>query len=86
MRSWPGSTVVYPRNNTEYEPVELGASIFVQSNKNMWRATEEFGLERIDFGNDNNVMGIWDGKEFVLTVCTTPHSDVIVISTRLLPC
>lgn len=34
----------------------------------MWRATEEFGLDRIDFGNDNNVMGIWDGKEFVLTV------------------
>ncbi|KAI0729978.1 FAD/NAD(P)-binding domain-containing protein [Fomitopsis betulina] len=61
------STVVYPYNNTEYEPVELGASIFVENNKNMWRATEEFGLERIVFGDDNNVMGIWDGKEFVLT-------------------
>lgn len=71
-----GSTVVYPYNSTEYEPVELGASIFVESNKNMWRATEEFGLERIGFGDDDNVMGIWDGKEFVLTVCTTSCVDV----------
>jgi len=61
------STVVYPYNNTELEPVELGASIFVKVNKNMWRATEEFGLERIDFGDDGNVMGLWDGSEFVLT-------------------
>ncbi|KAH9918096.1 Prenylcysteine lyase-domain-containing protein [Fomitopsis serialis] len=61
------STVVYPYNNTEYEAVELGASIFVKVNRNIWRATEEFGLERIGFGDDNNVMGIWDGQEFVLT-------------------
>lgn len=67
---------MYPYNNTEYEPVELGASIFVENNKNMWRATEEFGLERIDFGDDDNVMGIWDGKEFVLTVCSPPHTGV----------
>ena len=75
-RFWSGSTVVYPYNNTAYEPVELGASIFVEINKNMWRATEEFGLERIGFGDDDNVMGIWDGKEFVLTVCTTSCVDV----------
>ncbi|TFY55423.1 hypothetical protein EVJ58_g8261 [Rhodofomes roseus] len=68
-----GSTVVYPYNNTEYEPVELGASIFVEINRNMWRATEEFGLERIGFGDENNVMGIWDGQEFVLTVRTVCH-------------
>ncbi|KZT70702.1 FAD/NAD(P)-binding domain-containing protein [Daedalea quercina L-15889] len=61
------STVGYPYNNTEYEPVELGASIFVENNRNMWRATDEFGLERISFGEENNLMGIWDGQEFVLT-------------------
>ena len=48
----------------------------MESNKNLWRATEEFGLERIDFGDDDNVMGIWDGKEFVLTVSTAPCTGV----------
>lgn len=61
------STVVYPYNDTELEPIELGASIFVRINKNLWRATEEFGLERISFGDDGDVMGLWDGKDVILT-------------------
>ncbi|KAI0946772.1 hypothetical protein AcW1_010141 [Taiwanofungus camphoratus] len=61
------STVVFPYDNPEFEPVELGASIFVNINKNLWRATEEFGLERINFGDDDNVMGLWDGSEILLT-------------------
>ncbi|CCM01254.1 uncharacterized protein FIBRA_03303 [Fibroporia radiculosa] len=60
------STVVYPYNNTELDPVELGASIFVKVNKNLWRATDEFGLERIDFGDDDSGMAIWDGSEILL--------------------
>ncbi|KAL6302927.1 Prenylcysteine lyase-domain-containing protein [Sparassis latifolia] len=61
------STVVHPYGDAAYEPVELGASIFVGANKILWRATDEFGLERIDFGDDDDgVMGIWDGGEFVV--------------------
>ncbi|KAI0073842.1 hypothetical protein K474DRAFT_1666124 [Panus rudis PR-1116 ss-1] len=48
--------------------MELGASIFVKPNKNMWRATEEFGLERYDFEDEDGSTGIWDGSQFVLTV------------------
>ena len=39
MRSWPGSMVTSPYNNTEYGPVELGAS--------MKCATEESGLRAL---------------------------------------
>ena len=61
-----GSTVVSPYDNLQ--PIELGGSIFVKANKNLWRAVEEFGLERSDFEDEKSVMGIWDGQEFVLTV------------------
>ena len=67
----PGSTTVHPYNDPTLSPIELGASIFVKANKNLWRATDEFGLERLKYdGDDNEVMGIWDGQEFVLTVST----------------
>ena len=68
-----GSTTVYPYDDPSLEPHELGASIFVKVNKNMWRAVDEFGLERIKFDSDDDegVMGIWDGHEFVLTVYNT---------------
>ncbi|OCH92435.1 FAD/NAD(P)-binding domain-containing protein [Obba rivulosa] len=61
------STVVYPYGNISLEPVELGASIFVKANKNLWRATEEFELDRVGFEDDDNVMGVWDGSKFRLT-------------------
>ena len=63
-----GSTVVYPYNDTTLSPVELGASIFVEANKNMWRATDEFGLDRLAFADDDDPLGFWDGKEFVFVV------------------
>ncbi|KAI1792233.1 FAD/NAD(P)-binding domain-containing protein [Ganoderma leucocontextum] len=63
------STTVYPYDDPSLEPHELGASIFVKANKNMWRAVDEFGLERVKFDGDDDegVMGIWDGHEFLLT-------------------
>ncbi|KAI0635392.1 Prenylcysteine lyase-domain-containing protein [Trametes polyzona] len=65
------STTVFPYEDESLEPVELGASIFVKVNKNLWRAVDEFGLERTDFEGsdegDDDTMGIWDGHEFVLT-------------------
>jgi len=66
-----GSTTVYPYNDRSYEPVELGASIFVEINKNMWRASEEFNLSRFAFNDPQGVQGetaFWDGDKFVFTV------------------
>ncbi|TFK57561.1 FAD/NAD(P)-binding domain-containing protein [Heliocybe sulcata] len=62
------STVVYPYENRELKPVELGASIFVKANKNLWRAAEEFNLTRYNFEEDDDETGIWDGEKFVLTL------------------
>ncbi|KAI0271577.1 FAD/NAD-P-binding domain-containing protein [Gloeopeniophorella convolvens] len=61
------STTVYPYNNSAYEPIELGASIFVSINKNLWRATDEFNLTRYGFEDEDGDMGIWDGESFLLT-------------------
>ncbi len=57
-----------PYDDPELDPIELGASIFVKANKNLWRATEEFGFERKDF-DEGDTLGIWDGAEFRLMVC-----------------
>jgi prenylcysteine oxidase / farnesylcysteine lyase len=49
--------------------MEIGASVFVRVNKNLWRATEEFGLERIPFtGEGGRGLGIWDGERFPFVV------------------
>jgi prenylcysteine oxidase / farnesylcysteine lyase len=50
------------------KPMELGASIFVRANKNLWRASDEFNLTRLDFEEKDSTMGIWDGHNFLLTV------------------
>ena len=76
MHPGPGIMVVYPYNDTEYEPAKLGSSTLAQFNKNMWCLMEEFGLEGIDFGGDNNMMGIWDGGELVLSVHTALHRNL----------
>ncbi|KAJ7356980.1 Prenylcysteine lyase-domain-containing protein [Mycena albidolilacea] len=60
------STVVFPYGNTSLPAVELGASIFVKANKNMWRAVDEFNLTRRDF-RDEKGMGIWDGEKLLFT-------------------
>ncbi|GJE94006.1 FAD/NAD(P)-binding domain-containing protein [Phanerochaete sordida] len=61
------STTVHPYDDPELYPIELGASIFVEVNKNMWRATEEFGLNRSDWDEGEDTMGLWDGSKFVIT-------------------
>ncbi|KZT42779.1 hypothetical protein SISSUDRAFT_846389 [Sistotremastrum suecicum HHB10207 ss-3] len=62
------STVVYPYGDTTYEPVELGASIFVKVNKNLMRASREFNLSLFDFEDENEVSGVWDGEKFVVNL------------------
>jgi len=58
---------VYPYGNTSLPPLELGASIFVSANKNLWRASDEFNLTRSDF-ETGSTTGIWDGEQFIFTV------------------
>ena len=65
-----GSITVQPYGDRELEPMELGGSIFVEANKNLWRASDEFGLERVDFEESSETLGIWDGTQFLLTVCS----------------
>lgn len=52
------------------QPVELGASIFVKANKNLFSAAEEFGLSTKGVGGARAkdspvILGIWNGEEFV---------------------
>lgn len=64
-----GSTIVYPYNSTSFRWAELGASIFVEVNRNMMRAAKEFNLTLARFDSEaDNEMGIWDGKQFVIQV------------------
>jgi prenylcysteine oxidase/farnesylcysteine lyase len=63
-----GSTTVYPYDNTSLPPIELGASIFVKVNKNLWRASDEFNLTRRALEDEDRVMGIWDGEKLLLSV------------------
>lgn len=70
LPSFVGSTTVYPYDDPNLEPIELGASVFVEANKNLWRASDEFGFERQDFEEGEDTMGIWDGEQFLITVCS----------------
>ena len=63
-----GSTTVYPYNDTSLPELELGASIFVQANKNLWRASDEFNLTRKDFDDENAETAIWDGETILVSV------------------
>jgi hypothetical protein len=58
--------VVHPYNDTTLPGFEVGASIFVEVNKNLWRASTEFNLTRVDLPDGG--LGIWDGDEFLLNV------------------
>lgn len=64
LRVLVGSTVVFPYNSKAYQPIELGASIFVEANKNLVRATKEFNLTFANYGGEHGEFGIWDGSEF----------------------
>lgn len=63
-----GSITVYPYNDTAYEPVELGASIFVRVNKNLWRAANEFNLSFCGSEDEDRDVAIWDGEQILYKV------------------
>lgn len=60
--------MVYPYGNKSLHWVELGASVFVDANRNMMRAAKEFNLNLTKFVDDGDDTGIWDGSKFVLEV------------------
>ncbi|KAH0559567.1 hypothetical protein GP486_003921 [Trichoglossum hirsutum] len=65
------STTVNVFDNAS-EPVELGASIFVEVNRNLVSAAKEFGLtmDDADKSRPEDVperLGVWDGQDFVFT-------------------
>jgi len=39
------------------------------SNKNLYRATQSFGIDTFDLGGGDSDMGIWDGEKFIIQVC-----------------
>ena len=54
------------------EPVELGASIFVEANRNLVSAAREFGLSTSSSGDNRphespEMLGVWDGSSFRFT-------------------
>ncbi|KAL1748875.1 Prenylcysteine lyase-domain-containing protein [Schizophyllum fasciatum] len=61
------STIVYPYNDTTLPAVELGGSIFVEANKNLWRASQEFNLTLRDFNDEGSTMGVWDGSSILFS-------------------
>jgi prenylcysteine oxidase/farnesylcysteine lyase len=68
------STTVYPHDDPTYAPIELGASIFVDANKNLMRASKEFNLTLYDFVDEFSDMGIWDGSKFVFVLDNTSYT------------
>ncbi|KAI9512321.1 FAD/NAD(P)-binding domain-containing protein [Russula earlei] len=65
------STTVYPYNDTAYEPLELGAFIFVEANKNLQRAVNEFNLSLSRFDEEIDDIAIWDGENVLYTLSAT---------------
>ncbi|KAK4184290.1 putative prenylcysteine oxidase [Podospora australis] len=51
------------------QPIELGASIFIEKNHILYSALQEFNLsKRIPDEDSDPTLGIWDGDKFVFTI------------------
>ncbi|KAI0468208.1 prenylcysteine oxidase [Xylaria cf. heliscus] len=63
-----GRTLTVNVYDDPIEPIELGASIFVDVNYILSNATRDFGLTPKDPGSDEGgLLGIWDGESFIYT-------------------
>ncbi|KAI1169864.1 prenylcysteine oxidase [Nemania sp. FL0916] len=63
-----GRTLTVNVYDDPIEPIELGASIFVDVNYILSNATRDFGLTAKDPGaEEGGLLGIWDGDSFVYT-------------------
>ena len=59
---------MHPFGDKSLRELELGGSVFVKANKNMWRATDEFNLTRRDFKEEDYETTVWDGEKFLFRV------------------
>ena len=58
---------IHPLNDTTFDPVEAGASIFADANYNLQHAAEEFRLSSVSSKDLlSDTLGVWDGKQFVI--------------------
>ncbi|KAI1121759.1 prenylcysteine oxidase [Nemania abortiva] len=63
-----GRTLTVNVYDDPFEPIELGASIFVDVNYILSNATRDFNLTVKDPGaEEGGLLGIWDGESFVYT-------------------
>ncbi|KAF2966092.1 hypothetical protein GQX73_g7480 [Xylaria multiplex] len=63
-----GRTLTVNVYDDPIEPIELGASIFVDVNYILSNATRDFKLTVVDPGaEEGGLLGIWDGESFVYT-------------------
>ncbi|KAI1807477.1 prenylcysteine oxidase [Daldinia bambusicola] len=63
-----GRTLTVNAYDDPLNPVELGASIFVEVNRILYGAASNFNLSLTSPGTDEKgLLGIWDGKSFVYT-------------------
>ncbi|KAI0409269.1 prenylcysteine oxidase [Xylaria palmicola] len=63
-----GRTLTVNVYDDPVEPIEVGASIFVDVNHILCNATRDFGLAVTDSdARDDRLLGIWDGDSFVYT-------------------
>ncbi len=61
------TTVIHPYNNSEYDPVEIGASIYVSANLHLVHAIEQFNLSpKYQEVDDNHVTYLYDGEKILV--------------------
>ncbi|KAK4051274.1 hypothetical protein OIO90_004755 [Microbotryomycetes sp. JL221] len=66
IKPWLDDPIHYNHNDDDDdEPVECGASIFVEANKNINKAVRLFNLTLKQHSNEQGVMAIWNGQQFV---------------------
>lgn len=63
---------MHPYNDASLPAQELGASIFVSANKYLMKATAEFNLTLRYLEDEDDNFGLWDGKQFLVTVRMCP--------------
>lgn len=60
------TTVIYPYNDSKYDPVEIGASIFIPENFHLTHAVEQFKLSlKYRDVDDNHVTYLYDGEKIL---------------------
>ncbi|WWC85730.1 uncharacterized protein L201_000596 [Kwoniella dendrophila CBS 6074] len=65
------TTIVYPYNDTSLRPQEIGATLFVGSNKNMMKSVKFFNLTLVEPDINDARVGIWDGTRFLSTTSSS---------------